>query len=154
MTYIPDLFYPVGVPLPSALADVHLCGVDTAWLWVGVEGDRMLRFFIQIVFIEDSFCSCSSHLLSDFALVAVTHHRPMDVPECSLLAVQNLPLRLVLLPVDPTISRKKPQREHVWQISGMRHRHANTPRKEDRSASVGPQQSRPGLTSTYITDIY
>lgn len=126
----------MGVLLPSALADVHLCGVDTAWLW-GVGGggqDRVLRFFIQIVFIQDSFCSCSSHLLSDVAFVAVTHHRPMDVPECPLLAVQNLPLRLVLLPVDPTISRKKPQREHVWQISGMRHRHATRPDKEDGAA--------------------
>ena len=32
-TYIAHLFHPLGVPLPSALADVHLCGVDTAWLW-------------------------------------------------------------------------------------------------------------------------
>lgn len=93
----------------------------------------MFRFFIQIVFIQDSSCSCSPHLLGDFALVAVTHHRPMDVPECPLLAVQNLPLRLVLLPVDPTISRKKPQRKQVWQISGMTHRHANMPDKEDRA---------------------
>lgn len=34
------LFYPVWVPLSSALADVHLCGVDTAWLWE-VAGDRV-----------------------------------------------------------------------------------------------------------------
>lgn len=111
----------------------------------------MLRFFIQIVFSQDSFCSCSSHLLSGFAFVAVTHHRPMDVPECPLLAVQNLPLRLVLLPVDPIIGRRKPQREHVWQISGMRHTHTA---RERRFEPVGPQQSRPRLTSTYITDIY
>lgn len=33
------LFYPVWVPLSPALADVHLCGVDTAWLWEAA-GDR------------------------------------------------------------------------------------------------------------------
>lgn len=57
----------------------------------------------------------------------------MDVPEGPLLAVQNLPFRLVLLPVDPAVSREKPQREHVWQISGMRHGHVNAPDKEGRA---------------------
>lgn len=33
------LFYPVWVPLSPALADVHLCGIDTAWLWEAA-GDR------------------------------------------------------------------------------------------------------------------
>lgn len=31
----PHLFHPVGVPLSSALTDIHLCRVDTAWLWRG-----------------------------------------------------------------------------------------------------------------------
>lgn len=35
----------------------------------------------------------------------------MDVPECSLLAVQDLPLCLVLLPVDP-VSRGTTSRSH------------------------------------------
>lgn len=43
-----------------------------------------------------------------------THHRPMDVPECPLLAVQDLPLRLVLLPVNP--ARKEPQRTCLAKI--------------------------------------
>lgn len=89
------------------------------------------------------------HICSVMSFFVVTHHRPMDVPECPLLAVQNLPLCLVLLPVNPTISRKKPQREHVWQISGMRHRHANTADKEDgaaRGAGFNPSAlSSPGL---------
>lgn len=34
------LFHPVWVPLSSTLADVHLCGVDTAWLWEAT-GDRV-----------------------------------------------------------------------------------------------------------------
>lgn len=35
LVHIPHLFHPVGVLLSSALADVHLCCVDTAWLWGG-----------------------------------------------------------------------------------------------------------------------
>ena len=35
----------------------------------------------------------------------------MDVPECSLLAVQDLPLGLVLLPVDP-VDRGTTSRSH------------------------------------------
>lgn len=30
-----------------------------------------------------------------------THHGPVNIPECSLLAVQNLPLCFFLLPVNP-----------------------------------------------------
>lgn len=33
--YIAHLFHPVGVFLSSALADVHLRRIDTAWLWGG-----------------------------------------------------------------------------------------------------------------------
>lgn len=29
------------------------------------------------------------------------HHRPVDIPEGSLLAVQDLPLDFIFLPVDP-----------------------------------------------------
>lgn len=50
--YIAHLFHPVGIFLSSALADVHLCRVDTAWLWGG-GGHRALRFFFQMVFIQD-----------------------------------------------------------------------------------------------------
>lgn len=118
MTCIPHLFHPVGVLLPSALADVHLCGVDTAWLWVGVGVGRGQG--AQILHPDCLYSRFILFLLLTSAFVA-THHGPVDVPECPLLAVQNLPLRLVLLPVDPTSSRKTPQREiHVWQISGMR----------------------------------
>lgn len=41
----PHLFYPVWVPLSSALADVHLGGVDTAWLWEAAR-DRE-RFWVR-----------------------------------------------------------------------------------------------------------
>lgn len=51
LVHIPHLFHPVGVLLSSALADVHLCCVDTAWLWGG--GGRVLRFLVQMVFIQD-----------------------------------------------------------------------------------------------------
>lgn len=143
----------MGVLLSSALADVHLCCVDTAWLWVGgrqgaqiLHPDGLYSRLILFLLLTSAQQYCFR-----------THHRPMDVPECPLLAVQDLPLRLVLLPVNPAINRKKPQREHVWQRSGMRHGHANTPDKEGRASTgpvCSPQQSRPGLTSTYITDIY
>lgn len=33
--------------------------------------------------------------------VWTAHHRPVDVPEGSLLAVQDLPLGFIFLPVDP-----------------------------------------------------
>lgn len=40
---------------------------------------------------------------------ARAHHRPVDVPEGSLLAVQDLPLGFIFLPVDPAgeISRRQ-----------------------------------------------
>lgn len=111
LVHIPHLFHPVGVLLSSALADVHLCCVDTAWLWGGGggggQGAQVLGpdgLYSRLILLTSAqYCVC-------------THHRPMDVPECPLLAVQDLPLRLVLLPVNPAISRKKPQRTCLAKI--------------------------------------
>lgn len=36
-----------------------------------------------------------------YSTLVISHHWPMDIPECSLLAIQDLPLCLVLLSVDP-----------------------------------------------------
>lgn len=49
-------------------------------------------------------------------LLLLTHHRPMDVPERPLLAVQDLPLSFVLLPVDPVNRGEKPLMHRLWNV--------------------------------------
>lgn len=112
--------------------------------------------------------------------LVLTHHWPMDVPECSLLAVQDLPLRLVLLPVDPVNrgNRTLTCSTHTSEISGQiqqirPHTLTNTHIwKCQRQARLGNKKmKRVGLNlsarltkrglvsplvgpSSYITDIY
>lgn len=51
-----------------------------------------------------------------------THHRPMHVPECPLLTVQNLPLCFVFLSVNPVKTGNKPviRSRSFWNSIGQK----------------------------------
>lgn len=88
------LFDSVRVLHASTFSDIHLCCVHTSRLEKR-EQITHLTWFPQ----------------SLGALVGgwTAHHRSVDVPEGSLLAVQDLPLGFIFLPVDPVgeISRRE-----------------------------------------------
>lgn len=100
-----------------------LCGVTSAVfrLWI------LKLFYTKSQSLFGSFPSlhCCFIWLCFPCLFLLTHHRPMDVPECPLLAVQNLPLCLVLLSVDPVNMKMNEMshscREHMplkYQVKG------------------------------------
>lgn len=83
------------------------------------KGPNLIRCLTikQISEVHTVCSSICSFYYAPFALLSfphfimpfdITHHRPMHIPECPLLAVQNLPLCFVFFPVNPVKTGNKP----------------------------------------------